>query len=163
MASYFQDGTEMVGVTVGEADNPKVSVPKAIKGTFFRVVLFYLGSIFLVGVVVPQDVLAEASGVLTSPFVYVYKQGGISFAGHVMNAIVFVAVCSAGNSSVYACSRTLMGLAEEGSAPFIFSKVDNRGVPLAALIASIIPALILLIISIFGVKEIFDLVTAIVG
>lgn len=35
-------GTELVGVTVGEAQNPRKVVPRAIKLTFYRILIFYV-------------------------------------------------------------------------------------------------------------------------
>ncbi|KAI8614838.1 amino acid permease-domain-containing protein, partial [Chytriomyces sp. MP71] len=93
--------------------------------------LIYIGSIFLVGVILPttSPVLTNAS-ISMSPFEYAYKAVGISFASHFMNLVIVVAASSAENSSLYACACTIMRLAEEGSAPTIFARVDKRGVPM---------------------------------
>ncbi|KAJ3233030.1 hypothetical protein HDU81_002544 [Chytriomyces hyalinus] len=141
-ALFSYGGTELVGLTAREAANPRRNVPRAIKGTFYRIVLFYLGSIFLVGVLLPSDspILNPNSGETQreSPFVYVYGLVGVHGATHVMNAIAIVAALSAANSSVYACSRTLMRLAEEGNAPKYLQGVNARGVPIRALVVSLL-------------------------
>ncbi|TPX77091.1 hypothetical protein CcCBS67573_g01653 [Chytriomyces confervae] len=140
-ALFSYGGTELVGLTAREAANPRRNVPRAIKGTFYRIVLFYLGSIFLVGVLLPSDsaILNPNGGAeRESPFVYVYGLVGIHGAAHVMNAVAVVAALSAANSSVYACSRTLMRLAEEGNAPTFLQGVDARGVPVRALVVSLL-------------------------
>ncbi|KAJ3073646.1 hypothetical protein HDU98_000988 [Podochytrium sp. JEL0797] len=129
-AFFSYGGTELVGLTAGEAANPRMSVPRAINGTFYRILIFYLGSIFFVGVLLnPNDPILLGASIKTSPFVYVYSSIGIGFAADLMNAVIIVAATSAANSAVYACARTLMRLSEEGSAPKFFAKVDKRGVP----------------------------------
>ncbi|KAJ3234458.1 hypothetical protein HDU81_001414 [Chytriomyces hyalinus] len=142
-AFFSYGGTELVGLTAGEAANPRKSVPRAINGTFWRILIFYIGSIFLVGVILPTDspVLVQKSSSM-SPFVYAYKAVGISFASHFMNLVIIVAASSAANSALYACARTLMRLAEEGSAPAMFAKVSKRGVPVNSVLAVTVISLI---------------------
>ncbi|KAJ3407177.1 hypothetical protein HDU80_009438 [Chytriomyces hyalinus] len=134
-AFYSYAGTELIGVTAGEVSNPRKAVPRAVTGTFYRIVIFYIGAIFLVGVLLPPDssILNPNNAISQSPFVYVYSVIGINFAADVMNAVIIVAALSASNSALYACSRTLMRLSDEGNAPKVFSYVDKRGVPLVAL------------------------------
>ncbi|KAJ3062178.1 hypothetical protein HDU98_001917 [Podochytrium sp. JEL0797] len=128
-------GTELVGITAGEAMNPRTSVPRAINGTFWRISIFYLGSIFMVGVLLsPDSVILKATSIKESPFVYAYSAAGIGFGADFMNFVIIVAALSCSNSCLYACARTLMRLAEEGSAPKIFGKVDKRGVPVNAVL-----------------------------
>ncbi|KAI8614940.1 amino acid permease/ SLC12A domain-containing protein [Chytriomyces sp. MP71] len=130
-AFFSYGGTELVGLTSGEAANPRKSVPRAINGTFYRIIIFYLGALFLVGVLLnPSDPILQAADIKTSPFVWVYNQVGIGAGADIMNFVIIVAASSAANSSIYACARTLMRLAEEGSAPRIFGRVDKRGVPI---------------------------------
>ncbi|KAJ3407697.1 hypothetical protein CcCBS67573_g04364 [Chytriomyces confervae] len=135
-AFFSYGGTELVGLTAGEAANPRKSVPRAINGTFWRIIIFYIGAIFVVGLILPPDspILTQKSASM-SPFVYAYKAVGISFASHMMNFVIIVAASSAANSSLYACSRTLMRLAEEGSAPSLFAKVNAKGIPVNSVIA----------------------------
>ncbi|KAJ3239567.1 hypothetical protein HDU78_002795 [Chytriomyces hyalinus] len=135
-AFFSYGGTELVGLTAGEAANPRKSVPRAINGTFWRIIIFYIGAIFIVGLILPPDspILTQKSASM-SPFVYAYKAVGISFASHMMNFVIIVAASSAANSSLYACSRTLMRLAEEGSAPSIFARVNAKGIPVNSVIA----------------------------
>ncbi|KAJ3284171.1 hypothetical protein HDU79_008417, partial [Rhizoclosmatium sp. JEL0117] len=129
-AFFSYGGTELVGLTAGEAANPRKSVPRAINGTFWRIIIFYLGALFLVGVLIPPGSSILTSGsIKESPFVYVYSLASINWGADFMNFVIVVAATSAANSSLYACARTLLRLAEEGSAPKIFAKVDKRGVP----------------------------------
>ncbi|KAJ3073652.1 hypothetical protein HDU98_000994 [Podochytrium sp. JEL0797] len=130
-AFFSFGGIEMLGLTAGEASNPRKTVPKAINGTFFKIFFFYIGALFFVGVLLsPNDPILQSETIDTSPFVWVYNQVGITFAAHLMNFVIITAVVAAANSAIYASARTLARLAEEGSAPQLFAKVDKRGVPM---------------------------------
>ncbi|RYP61822.1 hypothetical protein DL769_007547 [Monosporascus sp. CRB-8-3] len=139
-ATFAYLGTELVGVTVGEAQNPRKTIPRAIKLTFYRIVFFYCISIFLLGMCVPynDEGLAFAAtnkinNANASPFVVAITNARIRTLDHILNACILVFVFSASNSDLYIASRTLYGLASDGSAPNIFRKTDNKGVPLYAL------------------------------
>jgi yeast amino acid transporter len=133
-------GTELVGVTVGEAQNPRKTIPRAIKLTFYRILFFYVLSVLLLGMIVPynSDRLAFAikQGTTTaaaSPFVVAIQIAGIPHLDGILNGCICLFVFSAANSDLYIASRTLYGLASEGYAPRIFKKTDRRGVPIYAL------------------------------
>ncbi|KAJ3073163.1 hypothetical protein HDU98_002135 [Podochytrium sp. JEL0797] len=129
-AFFSYGGTELVGLTAGEAANPRKSVPRAINGTFYRIIIFYLGSLFLVGVLLaPDSEILKAKSISQSPFVYAYTQAKINFGADFMNFVIIVSASSAANSALYACARTLLKLSADGSAPKLFAKVDRRGVP----------------------------------
>ncbi|CAJ2510100.1 Uu.00g060000.m01.CDS01 [Anthostomella pinea] len=138
-ATFAYLGTELVGVTVGEAQNPRATIPKAIKLTFYRIVLFYCISILFLGMCVPwnSDLLAfsakASNSASASPFVVAVKLAGIPVLDHILNACILVFVFSAANSDLYIASRTLYGLASDGSAPAIFRKTNKNGVPVYAL------------------------------
>ncbi|KAJ3267770.1 hypothetical protein HDV01_004041 [Terramyces sp. JEL0728] len=132
-ASFAFGGTELVGITAGEAANPSKSVPRAINGTFWRIAIFYFSTIFLIGLILSSSQLAELAatgGLDKSPFVFTLKTAGIGFASDLINFVALVAVVSAANSSVYACSRTMMALCQTGKGPAFLGKNDKRGVPL---------------------------------
>ncbi|KAM5343223.1 hypothetical protein ACJ41O_014189 [Fusarium nematophilum] len=141
-ATFAYLGTELVGVTVAEAQNPRKTVPRAIKLTFYRILFFYCLSVLLVGMLVPYDSkdLAFANkataGASASPFVVAAQLAGVKAVSHIINACICVFVFSASNSDLYIASRTLYGLASDGAAPAIFKKTDKRGVPIYALGAS---------------------------
>ncbi|TGJ87768.1 hypothetical protein E0Z10_g1020 [Xylaria hypoxylon] len=141
-ATFAFLGTELVGVTVGEAQNPRKTIPRAIKLTFYRIVIFYLVSVFLVGMIVPynDEKLAFANkattGANASPFVVAIQLANINVLPHILNASILLFVFSAANSDLYIASRTLYGIASDNSAPAIFRKTDRRGVPIYALLTS---------------------------
>lgn len=138
-ATFAYLGTELVGVTVAEAQNPRRVVPRAIKLTFYRILVFYCLSSLFVGMNVPynSEKLAFATqattGASASPFVVAAELAGVKVMAHIINACILVFVFSAANSDLYIASRTLYGLASNGNAPAIFKKTDKRGVPIYAL------------------------------
>jgi amino acid transporter len=138
-ATFAYLGTELVGVTVAEAQNPRKTIPRAIKLTFYRILFFYCLSVLLVGMIVPYDSeeLAFATkakaGASASPFVVAGTIAGVQVIPHIINACILVFVFSASNSDLYIASRTLYGLASDGSAPAIFKKTNKDGVPIYAL------------------------------
>ncbi|KAH8106707.1 dicarbixylic amino acid permease [Cristinia sonorae] len=139
-ALFAYIGTELIGVTVGEAQAPRKNIPIAIRRTFFRIVVFYIGGVFVIGLIVPstdQSLFTASTakvGAAASPFVVAAKLAGIKTLDHVINACILIFVLSAANSDLYIGSRTLYGLAIEGKAPRVFTRVNRMGVPYAALI-----------------------------
>ncbi|KAG5950919.1 hypothetical protein E4U53_004181 [Claviceps sorghi] len=138
-ATFAYLGTELVGVTAAEAQNPRRSIPKAIKLTFYRILFFYCLSVLLVGMIVPYNhpklafANKQTTGASASPFVVAATIAGIKGLPHVINACICVFVFSAANSDLYIGSRTLYGLASDRAAPAIFRRTDSRGVPVPAL------------------------------
>ena len=147
-ATFAYLGTELVGVTVGEAQNPRKTIPRAIKLTFYRILFFYCLSVLLLGMLVPYNSpeLAFAnkasSSASASPFVVAIKLSGIAALPGILNGCILLFVFSAANSDLYIASRTLYGLASEGNAPAIFKRTDRRGVPIFALGLSALFALL---------------------
>ena len=147
-ATFAFLGTELVGVTVGEAQNPRKVIPKAIKLTFWRIVVFYIVSVLLVGMLVPYDspslsfATKQTTGASASPFVVAIVEANIRVLPSFLNGCFLIFVFSASNSDLYIATRTLYGLAKEGNAPSIFARTDRRGVPIYALGLSSLIALI---------------------
>ncbi|ALG27602.1 MULTISPECIES: amino acid permease [Glutamicibacter] len=138
IAGFSFQGTELVGVAAGEAENPQRDVPKAIKTIFWRIMLFYIGAIFVIGMLIPyldpSLLSSEASDIATSPFTLVFERAGIAFAAALMNAVILSAILSAGNSGLYASARMLYSMAKDGKAPKIFGRLNKRGVPVPAML-----------------------------
>ena len=138
-ATFAYLGTELVGVTVGEAQNPRKTIPRAIKLTFYRILFFYCFSVFLLGMIIPYDspALLDSNKALTganaSPFVAAINISGIRYLPGILNGAILLFVFSASNSDLYIASRTIYGLALEGRAPRFLAKTDERGVPIYAL------------------------------
>ncbi|GAB5593414.1 hypothetical protein Unana1_08314 [Umbelopsis nana] len=163
LAFFSFGGTEMVGITAGESSNPRKAVPKAISQVFWRILLFYVLSIFIIGLCIPYDdpsLLDAAYGDLNSavkvaPFTKIFQMANLPGADHAVNAVLLTSVLSAGNSCFYACTRTLMALGKEGKAPRIFGKVNSRGVPVYALIVTTLFACLAFLADIFGSSNVF--------
>jgi len=140
-AAFAFAGTELVGLAAAETANPRKALPTAIKQVFWRITLFYVVSLTLVGLLVPYtDPRLVNSGssanAKASPFVIAIQNAGISGLPSVMNVVIMIAVLSVGNSSVYGSSRTLAALAEQGQAPRILAYIDRKGRPMSAIILS---------------------------
>ncbi|MGP5580887.1 amino acid permease [Glutamicibacter arilaitensis] len=138
IAGFSFQGTELIGVAAGEAENPKRDIPRAIKAIFWRIMLFYIGAIFVIGMLIPyldpSLLSSEASDITTSPFTLVFERAGVAFAAALMNAVILSAILSAGNSGLYASSRMLYSMALDGKAPKIFARLNKRGVPMPAML-----------------------------
>ncbi len=138
-ATFAYLGTELVGVTVGEAQNPRKTIPRAIKLTFYRILFFYVLSVLLLGMLVPYDspelIFANkaSNSASASPFVVAIQLSGIKSLPGILNGAILIFVFSAANSDLYIASRTIYGLAVEGKAPRILARTDRRGVPIYAL------------------------------
>lgn len=138
-AAFSFAGTELVGLAAAESNNPTKSLPSAIKQVFWRITLFYILGLSLVGLLVsstdPRLLNADnpyAEGV--SPFVLAGLDAGLNGFDSFMNVVILVSVLSLGVSCVYGGSRTLTALAEQGYAPKIFSYIDRSGRPLTSVI-----------------------------
>ncbi|RJE26068.1 permease [Aspergillus sclerotialis] len=131
-AGFSYQGTELVGIAAGETENPRQTVPSAIRKTFFRILFFFCLTIFFIGIVVPhdnKDLLSDANDASASPFVIAANLAGVKVLPHIINAVLLTVVISAANSNVYSGSRVLLGLAQEGFAPRWFKKTTKGGVP----------------------------------
>lgn len=137
-AAFSYGGTEMIGLTAAETANPRKTLPKAIKQVFWRICIFYLVSLVMVGSLVAYNddrLIGQSSVDITaSPFVIAIVNGGIKGLPSVINAVILIAVLSVGNASVYATSRSLNSLSEQGMAPKWTGYVDRKGRPLVAIL-----------------------------
>ena len=142
-AAFSFAGTELVGLAAAEAKNPVKDLPGAVKQVFWRITLFFILGLSLVGLLVysddPRMIGADnAYREGASPFVLAAEYAGLWGFNHFLNAIILVSVMSIGVSCVYGGSRTLCALAEEGYAPQIFTYVDKGGRPLPAVAVHLI-------------------------
>lgn len=158
-AAYSFNGVEIVGITAGESADPHKTVPTAVKQVFYRIILFYILSMLVIGLVIPYtdpNLLNGSSDISISPFTLVFQKSGASWAANMMNAIILITMISAGNSGVYSSSRTLMGLANDGFAPKLFSRVTRTGIPLWSVLATCLVGSITFVTSLFGAGVVFN-------
>ncbi|GLI71859.1 lysine permease [Penicillium ochrochloron] len=131
-AGFSCQGTELVGLAAGESENPRQTVPKAIRATFFRILLFYVFSVFFIGLLVPSDnpdLLSGTSNASGSPFVIAAGLAGVKVLPSIINAVLLTVVLSAANANIYSGSRMLIGLSQDGFAPAFLAKTTKGGVP----------------------------------
>ena len=140
IAGFSFQGTELIGIAAGESKDPDTAIPKATKQIFWRIMIFYIGAIAVIGLLLPYtdpNLLAgEVTDVAVSPFTLVLRRAGVAAAAAVMNAVILTSVLSAGNSGLYASTRMLYALAREGKAPSILGTTNRRGVPVPSLIVT---------------------------
>lgn len=140
IAGFSFQGTELIGIASGESKNPEKTIPRATRQIFWRILIFYIGAIAVIGFLLPYTdpnlLAADVTDVAVSPFTLVFKRAGIAAAAAIMNAVILTSILSAGNSGLYASTRMLYAMAKEGKAPRIFSRVNRRGVPMWSLFAT---------------------------
>lgn len=167
-AFFSFGGIELVAVAAGESAKPYKAVPRAIKATFFRILIFYIFTILTIGLCINyQDpTLLTASfnsDVAASPLTVVFKRAGFGAAAHIVNAVLLTAVLSATNSCFYASSRMLMSLAHSGYAPHIFGWVNRTGVPVPALVMALAFSSLTFLTTIWGKGIVFTWLLNITG
>ncbi|WP_390458861.1 amino acid permease [Bifidobacterium apicola] len=164
IAGFSFQGTELIGVTAGESENPGKAVPKAINDVFWRILLFYVLSIFVIAALIPYtspNLLSSAEGdIAMSPFTLVFQRAGLASAASVMNTIILTSVLSSANSGVYASTRMLYALAKDHYAPAFFGHTTRHGIPMASLVATLVVSLATFAASIFGQRIYMWLVAA---
>ncbi|CAH0027969.1 unnamed protein product, partial [Clonostachys rhizophaga] len=168
-AVYAFGGTELVGVTVAEAKNPRIAMPKAVKMTFFRIAFFYIVSVFLLGMVVPYNspelafALTAKTSAAASPFVVAITNAKIRGLDHVINASLLIFVVSSAVSDLYISTRTLYGIACDGKAPKILTRTTKLGVPYVPMIIPLAFTCLSYMSVQAGAKQVFNYLTNMVA
>lgn len=152
-------GVELVGAAAAETTDPRRTLPRAINAVPLRVAIFYIGALLTILMVVPWRRFAGDE----SPFVMMFSLAGIAGAASIVNFVVTTAAASSANSGMYSTGRMLYGLADEGSAPALFRRLNGGGVPAPALFVT--AALFLIVIPLLrvggSVMGAFTLVTTV--
>ena len=157
MVMFAYLGIEMIGVTAGEVKNPEKSLSRAIDSVFWRILIFYVGALFVIMSIYPW----EEIGTKGSPFVLTFEKIGIPGAAGIINFVVLTAALSSCNSGIFSTARMLFNLAEHGEAPKNFGKVTKNGVPGMAVIASAGALLIGVVLNYIVPAKVFTWVTSI--
>ncbi|MDM5211065.1 amino acid permease [Peribacillus sp. NJ4] len=154
IAGFSFQGTELVGIAAGESEEPEKNVPNAIRQVFWRILLFYIGAILILGLLIPYTspslLNGDVENISVSPFTLVFERAGLAFAASVMNAVVLTSLLSAGNSGLYASTRMLWSMAKDNQAPKFLAKVNRRGIPMNALLITALIGGLAFLTSIFG-------------
>ncbi|WP_296112487.1 amino acid permease [uncultured Limosilactobacillus sp.] len=124
------EGIELLGISAGEVANPQEAIVKSVKSVLFRILIFYVGAIFVIVTIYPWNQL----GSVGSPFVSTFAKVGITAAASIINFVVLTSALSGANSGIYSSSRMLFKLAHEGDAPKIFGRISKRIIPDAAIL-----------------------------
>jgi S-methylmethionine transporter len=156
---YAFSGSELIGVAAGETKDPATSIPKAMRSTVIRLLVFFVGAIAVIAATIPY----QEVGLDESPFVTVFTATGVPFAADVMNFVIITALLSAGNSGLFSCARMLYSLADEGHAPRALKKLTSRGIPLIALSVSMLGGLASLISSVVAPETVYLVLVSVAG
>lgn len=156
---FSYQGSELVGIAAGETEDPEKNIPKAIRTIIFRIVVFYIASIIVLSAIFPASEL----GLLASPFVTLMEIAGVPYAAGIMNFVILTAILSVGNSCLYASTRLLWAMSNEGMAPKMFGRLTKRKVPLNALIFTMTFSLLSLLTSVMEAESVFVLLMSIAG
>ena len=146
-------GIELVGITAAEAKDPTKTIPKAVNQIVYRVLLFYICTIFILLSLYPWNQIAEGG----SPFVLIFDSLGSQSVATILNFVVLTAAISVYNGTSYGTSRMLLGLSEQGNAPKFLSKINQRGIPYTAILTSAVVTLICVILNYMFPEKAFKL------
>lgn len=144
-------GIEIIGITAGEAKDPQVSIPRAINTVPLRILVFYVGTLFVIMSIYPWNQV----GTNGSPFVLTFQHMGIAAAATILNFVVITASLSAINSDVFGVGRMLHGMAEQGHAPKVFATVSRRGIPWVTVLAMMAAMLVAVYLNYLMPKKVF--------
>lgn len=149
-------GIEIIGITAGEAQNPKKVLPKAINSVPIRILLFYVLTLGVIMCIQPWvDITGE-----TSPFVSIFESLGFQAAAAVFNVVLITAALSAMNADIFGAGRMIHGLAEQGQAPKVFTRTTRNGVPIMTVVTMVVALLIGVVLNYFYPDQVLFLLGA---
>ncbi|MEN9985819.1 MAG: hypothetical protein RI925_1321 [Pseudomonadota bacterium] len=157
MVMFAYLGVEMIGLTAGEAKNPRKTLARAVDSVFWRILIFYVGALFVVMSIYPWNEI----GAQGSPFVMTFEKMGIPAAAGLINFVVLTAALSSCNSGIFSTGRMLYNLAQQEQALPMFAKVGKNGVPNAAVLISVVMLLGGVLLNYLAPEEVFAWLTAI--
>ncbi|MBA2874393.1 alanine permease AlaP [Thermaerobacillus caldiproteolyticus] len=157
MVMFAYLGIEMIGVTAGEVKNPKKSLTRAIDSVFWRILIFYVGALFVIMSIYPWNEIGQKG----SPFVLTFEKIGIPSAAGIINFVVLTAALSSCNSGIFSTGRMLFNLAQQGEAPQRCSQLTKGGIPGIAVLISAAALLIGVCLNYIVPDEVFAWVTSI--
>ncbi len=157
MVSFAFVGVELIGVTAGEAKNPEKTIPSAINKVFWRILIFYIGSLFVIMSLYPWNSIGTSG----SPFVLTFSKLGISAAAGIINFVVLTAAASSCNSGIFTTGRMLFNLSNQNQAPKFFGKLSPSHVPQNAILVSVAFMLIGVLLNYVVPGKVFTYVTSV--
>ncbi|MCG5249799.1 amino acid permease [Brevibacillus agri] len=157
--NFSFQGTELIGIAAGESKEPEKTIPKSIRATVWRTLVFFILAIAIVAGMIPY----QQAGVIESPFVVVFDSIGIPYAADIMNFVVLTALLSVANSGLYAATRMLYSLSNERMASRKLAIVNRKGIPMNALIITFSISLLSLLSGFFAEDTVFMVLLSIAG
>lgn len=157
MVMFAYVGIELVGVTAGEAKDPEKTLPAAIDKVFWRILIFYIGALFVIMSLYPWNQL----GTIGSPFVLTFEKLGVRAAAGIINFVVLTAALSSCNSGIFSTGRMLYNLSLQGRAPHFFGRLSSRKVPLNGILVSAVFLLIGVVLNYIVPGKVFTYVTSV--
>ncbi|KIV85473.1 hypothetical protein PV11_01165 [Exophiala sideris] len=140
-AAFAYTGTELTGLAAAESADPRKEIPRASKQVVWRIAIFYIVNLFLVGLIVPANSDLYSSGGSESrhsPFVIAIQLAGIKALPSIFNAVILIAVMSVANSCTFGSTRTIQALAANGMGPKFLAYVDKKGRPVSVVILQLL-------------------------
>lgn len=157
MVMFAYLGMELIGVTAGEAQNPEKTLPSAINKVFWRILIFYVGALFVIMSLYPWNEL----GTIGSPFVLTFSKLGIGAAAGIINFVVLTAALSSCNSGIFSTGRMLYNLSLQGTAPKSFGELNGNHVPMNGILASAVCLLLGVVLNYVVPGKAFTYVTSV--
>lgn len=157
--SYAFAGTEVIGVAIGETKDPHKAMPYAVKATMWRLLVFFIGSVFIVSTFLPYS----DARITESPFVAVLDIWNVPYAGSIMNFVIIIAILSSSNTGIYGSARMFYSLSQKGFLPKVFSKVNKNQIPMYSLVVSTIVSLISLLCIWIDPQEVINALIIVAG
>ncbi|TCP21502.1 gamma-aminobutyrate:proton symporter (AAT family) [Scopulibacillus darangshiensis] len=149
--TFSISGSEVAAIAAGESENPEKNIIKAINSVVWRLLIFFVGSSIIIVFLLPKS----ESGLFKAPYASIFNMAGLPIAGQFMNIVIFVSLLSILNTGMYTSSRILYSLSNKGDAPKPLSKVNKRGAPIAAILASVAAVYIITLLKLVVADKIF--------
>jgi amino acid transporter len=159
-AAFAYTGTELTGLAAAESANPLKEIPRASKQVVWRLAIFYIINLFLIGLIVPANsplyLQKGSSTARHSPFVIAIELAGIKYLPSIFNAVILISVMSVANSCTYGSTRTMQALAANGNScarstaftslltsctgmgPKFFTVIDKKGRPISTIVLQLL-------------------------
>nr|WP_314371031.1 amino acid permease [uncultured Acinetobacter sp.] len=125
-------GIELFGIAAAEARDPDKTLPKAVNQIIYRILIFYIATLFILFALFPWNQMANGG----SPFVMVFASLDSQGVATMLNFVILTAAVSVYNGTSYCSSRMLLGLAQQGNAPQFLKKINKNGIPTNAVLIS---------------------------
>lgn len=156
MVLFAYVGIEMIGLSAGEAENPRKTIPMAIDSLAWRILIFYMGAIFVILAIFPWNEVGQQG----SPFVVMFERIGLREAAGIINFVVITAALSSCNAGIFSGGRLLYALSANGYAPLPFAKLSRYGVPHRAVMATVAVCMTGVVLNYFVPDKAFQYIMA---